>query len=143
MAYVLACHLLLTMVRPSNNWYTAVRLTFCLVILFPVPSRIITGLSQGQSTDTSHNITITLPLTEYRPEQLLILSTASAPEDDVIVLTNYSSPGMQNTVVFTGLSQAITYNFTIRIILHSNHTVDVVPPVSGMFMTIKTSIIGK
>ena len=97
-----------------------------------VPSLVITDLIQGQPTDTSQTITITLPLTEYQPEQLVIVSTVEPPDDGPI-MADFTSPSVQYTVAFTDLDPATEYTFTIRIVLRSDNTVDVVPRVTGAF----------
>ena len=108
----------------------------CKQCLFTsVPSLMITDVIQDQPTDTSQTITITLPLTEYQPEQLLIITTVEPPSDDGPIMANFTSPSMQYTVTFTDLDPATEYTFTIRIFLRSNNTVDVVQPVSGNFTT--------
>ena len=96
---------------------------------------MVTNVTQGQPTDTSQTITITLPFTEYQPEQLLIISTVEPPSDDGPIMADFTSPSMQYTVTFTDLDPATEYTFTIRIVLRSNKTVDVVPAVSGSFLT--------
>ena len=92
-------------------------------------------MTQDQPTDTSHTITITLPLTEYQPEQLLIISTVEPPSDYGSLQGEFTSPSMLYTVKFTNLNPATEYNFTIRIVLRSNDTVNVVPIVTRVFMT--------
>ena len=133
MDHVIAYHLLLIMVRLLN-----VHNSVHLLLYVPVPSRNITNVTQGQPTDTSHTITITLPLTEYQPEQLLIISTIEPPSDDGPIMANFTSSSMQYTVTFTGLTGATIYNFTIRIVLRSNNTADVVRAATGSFMTMMT-----
>ena len=107
---------------------------FCC-LFHAVPSFMITGLTQGIPTDTSHTITITLPLTEYQPEQLLIISTVEPPSKYGPIKANFTSPSMQYTVTFTDLDPATEYTFTIRIVLRSDKNVDVVPPANATFTT--------
>ena len=110
--------------------------------LCTVPSLVITDLTQDQPTDTSQTITITLPLTEYQPEQLVIISTASALGEDETVRANFTSPSVQYTVTFTDLDPATGYTFTIRIVLRSDNTVDVVTANNGTFTTSGVKIYG-
>ncbi len=92
---------------------------------------------QDQPMDTSHTVTITLPLTPYQPEERLIISTVEPSNGDPI-MANFSRPGMQYSVTFDNLNADTSYTFTIRIVLHANTTVDVVPAAMGLFMTLKT-----
>ena len=92
---------------------------------------------QGQPTDTSHTVTITLPLTPYQPEELLIISTVEPSNGDPI-MANFSRPGMQYSVTFDDLMAGTSYTFTVRIVLRTNTTVDVVQAAMGLFMTLIT-----
>ncbi len=91
----------------------------------------------GQPTDTSHTVTITLPLTPYQPEELLVISTVQ-PSNGNPILANFSRPGMQYSVTFDNLYADTLYIFTIRIVLCANNTVDVVQAATGSFMTLMT-----
>ncbi len=90
---------------------------------------------QGQPTDTSHTVTITLPLTPYQPEELLIISTVQPSNP---IMANFSRPGMQYSVTFDDLMAGTSYTFTVRIVLRANTTVDVVQAAIGLFMTLMT-----
>ncbi len=92
---------------------------------------------QGQPTDISQTVTITLPLTPYQPEQLLIISTVQ-PSNGNPILANFSRPAMQYSVTFDNLMADTSYTFTVRIVLCANTTVDVVPAAMGSFMTLIT-----
>ncbi len=89
----------------------------CLCILshfyIAVPGRNITGitLNQNQTTDTSQPTTITLPLTQYQPEELLIISTVE-PSNGNTIMANFSGPGMQLSVTFDNL-MADTFKISI------------------------------
>ncbi len=87
--------------------------------------------------DTSHTLTITLPLTPYQPEELLIISTVE-PSDGDPIMANFSRPGMQYSVTSDNLMADTPYTFTVRIVLRANTTVDVVPAVMGSFTTFMT-----
>ena len=102
-----------------------------------VPGKSITDIIQGQPTDTRHNVTITLPLTPYQPEELLIISTLR-PVSIAALVANFSRPAMQHLLTFDNLMPDTSYNFTIRIVLRANTTVDVVSSATGYFMTIMT-----
>ncbi len=86
---------------------------------------------------TTRTITITLPLTPYQPEELLIISTVDPSNEDTI-LANFSRPGMQYSITFDDLVADTSYTFNIRIVLRANTTVDVVQPAMGTFMTLIT-----
>ncbi len=90
---------------------------------------------QGQPTDTSHTVTITLPLTPYQPEELLIISTVE-PSDGNSIMANFSRPAMQYSVTFDDFMADTSYTFTVRIVLRANTTVDVVPAATRSFMTL-------
>ncbi|XP_064393507.1 uncharacterized protein LOC135340988 isoform X1 [Halichondria panicea] len=102
---------------------------------FTVPGKNITGIIQGQSTDTSYTVTITLPLTPYQPEELLIISTVE-PSNGNPIMADFSRPVMQYSVTFDNLMAATSYTSTIRIVLRANTTVDVVPAATRSFMTL-------
>ncbi len=102
-----------------------------------VPERTISNVMQGQPTDTSHTVTITLPLTPYQPEELLIISTVE-PSNGNPIMANFSCPGMQYSMTFDNLMAGTSYTFTVRIVLHANTTVDVVPAALESFMTFMT-----
>ncbi len=87
--------------------------------------------------DTSHTVTITLPLTPYQPEELLIISTVE-PVSITTLVANFSRPAMQYSVTFDNLMADTSYNFTIRIVLRANTTVDVVSSATGAFITLMT-----
>ncbi len=87
--------------------------------------------------DTSQTITITLPLTPYQPEELLIISTVE-PSNGNPILANFSRPRMQYSVTFDNLNADTSYIFNIRIVLRASITVDVVPAAMGSFMTLIT-----
>ena len=99
-----------------------------------MPERTISNVVLGQPTDTSHTVTITLPLTPYQPEDLLVISTVQ-PSNGNPILANFSRPGMQYSVTFDNLNADTFYTFNIRIVLRANTTVDVVPAALGSFMT--------
>ncbi len=92
---------------------------------------------QGPPMFTTRTITITLPLTPYQPEELLIISTVEPSNKDTI-LANFSHPGMQYSITFDDLMAGTSYTFTVRIVLCANTTVDVVQPAMGTFMTLIT-----
>ena len=92
---------------------------------------------QGPTTDTSHPVTITLPLTPYQLEELLIISTVQ-PSNGNPMMANFSRPGMQYSMTFDNLMVGTSYTFTVRIVLRANTTVDVVQPAMGSFMTLIT-----
>ena len=92
---------------------------------------------QGPTTDTSHPVTITLPLTPYQPEELLIISTVQ-PSNGNPMMANFSRPGMQYSMTFDNLMVGTSYTFTVRIVLRANTTVVVVQPAMGLFMTLIT-----
>ncbi len=83
----------------------------------------------------SQAITITLPLTCYQPEELVIISTVD-PADSEPIMANFTRPAQQYTVMFPGLQPSTTYTFIIRIVLRVNNSVDVVSPATGMFTTL-------
>ena len=100
-----------------------------------MPERTISNVMQDQPTDTSHTVTITLPLTPYQPEELLIISTVE-PSDGNSIMANFSRPAMQYSVTFDDFMADTSYTFTVRIVLRANTTVDVVPAATRSFMTL-------
>ncbi|XP_064393493.1 mucin-2-like [Halichondria panicea] len=104
---------------------------------FTVPDRTTSIVMQGPTTDTSHPVTITLPLTPYQPEELLIISTVQ-PSNGNPMMANFSRPGMQYSMTFDNLMVGTSYTFTVRIVLRANTTVVVVQPAMGLFMTLIT-----
>ncbi len=106
-----------------------------IVFFVAVPGKNITGIIQGQPTDTNYTVTITLPLTPYQPEELLIISTVEPSNGDPI-MADFSRPVMQYSVTFDNLMAATSYTSTIRIVLRANTTVDVVPAATRSFMTL-------
>ncbi len=99
-----------------------------------MPERNITNVIQGPTTDTTHTVTITLPLTLYQPEELLVISTVQ-PSNDNPIMANFSRPAMHYSVTFDNLIADTSYTFTLRIVLRVNTTVDVVPAATGSFVT--------
>ncbi len=101
-------------------------------ILIPVPYLEISGVEEDESMETSHTVTITLPLTPYQPEQLLIVSTVD-PSDTAQIVAFYTGYSEQYSVTFTGLNPGTQYSFTIRIVLSADKAMDVVLAVSREF----------
>ena len=50
-------------------------------------------------------------------------------------MADFTSPSMQYTVTFDDLDPDTEYTFTIRIVLRLDNTVDVIPAVTGSFLT--------
>ncbi len=107
-------------------------------VLHLVPAKTITDIVEEQPTVNSQAVTIILPLTPYQPEELLIISIVVYPDGAIVVsiITDYTGPAQQYTVMFTGLDPETVYNYTIRIVLRANNSVDVVPAATGSFMTL-------
>ncbi len=103
-------------------------------VYISVPSSEISNVTQGETTATSHSVTVTLPLTMYPPEELLIISSVSPP-DSVPTMVNFTGPLIKYTVTFNNLKPATDYIFSIRIVLRTDNTLNVVAPVTGTFTT--------
>ncbi len=114
-------------------------MSYNFVLISAVPERIISNVHviQGPTSNTSHTVTVTLPLTQYQPDELLIISTVE-PSNGNTIVSNFSGPGMQLSVTFDNLFADTSYTFKIRIVLRDNTTVEVVPVAIGSFMTIMT-----
>ncbi|XP_064394063.1 uncharacterized protein LOC135341428 isoform X2 [Halichondria panicea] len=97
-----------------------------------IPSSEISNVTQGETTATSHSITVTLPLTVYPSGELLIVSTVSPP-DSALIMNNFTGPSIKYTVAFNNLKPATEYIFSIRIVLRTDNTMNVVAPVTGVF----------
>ncbi len=98
-----------------------------------VPATIIT-IQEETPSDTSYRVRLSLPFTGYPPSDLLIVSTLSPPHSDPINLP-FEFPSITNqvTVTFTELTAGVDYTYTIRVVLASNQSNDVVSPVTGEF----------
>ena len=95
------------------------------MLYFSVPATMIIVQEITQS-DTNYTICLSLPFTGYPPSDLLIVSTLSPPHFDPITLN-------QITVTFTDLTAGILYNYTIRIVLASDQSNDILPTATGIF----------
>jgi len=80
-------------------------------------------------------VSMALPITQYQAQDLLIISSLQPPVLPSIV-DNYTAPGALYNMTFSPLDPEIDYNtnYTVRIVLRSNNTVDVVPPFQGSFI---------
>ena len=102
---------------------------YWLTVLYHlVPATIIT-VQEETPSDTSYRVRLSLPFTGYPPSDLLIVSTLSPPHSDPITLPTTN----QVTVTFTELTAGVDYTYTIRVVLASNQSNDVVSPVTGEF----------
>ncbi len=107
-----------------------------ITTFFAVPANVITGITEGQPSETSQSVTITLPLTPYQPAALFIVSTVNPPDIEPITAP-FTNPSDQYTVTFNDLNDDTLYNFIMRIVLRTNNSVDVVPPATGSFRTLR------
>ncbi len=83
-------------------------------------------------SDTNYTVRLSLPFTSYPPGDLLIISTLSPPHSDPIILP-FPYTTNQVTVTFTELTAGVLYTYTIRVVLASNKSNDVVSPITGEF----------
>ena len=114
----------------ENTCMHVLKILYALQI--SVPSSEISNVTQGETTATSHSITVTLPLTVYPSGELLIVSTVSPP-DSALIMNNFTGPSIKYTVAFNNLKPATEYIFSIRIVLRTDNTMNVVAPVTGVF----------
>ncbi len=70
----------------------------------------------------------------YPSGELLIISTVSPP-DSAPIMNNFTGPSIKYTVAFNNLKPATEYIFSIRIVLRTDNTMNVVAPVTGVFTT--------
>ncbi len=97
-----------------------------------MPYLYISGVEEDEPMETSHTVTVTLPLTSYQPEQLQIISTVD-PADSATIMADYTGYSEQYSATFKGLNPDTQYRFTIRIVLNADKAVDVVLAVSRNF----------
>ncbi len=81
-------------------------------------------------SDTSFTVTVNLPITEYQPDQLLVIVFLS-PNDTAPVVADFPA-SHQYTVMFSGLMAGTSYIYTVRIVCRNDKT-DVVEPFEGSF----------
>ena len=81
-----------------------------------VPGRNITTQNGGMLSDTSFTVTVNLPITEYRPDQLQIIVFLN-PNDTAPVVADFPA-SYQYTVMFSGLMAG-----TIELHLHCSDCV--------------------
>ena len=82
-------------------------------------------------SDTSFTATMNLPLTEYRPDQLQIITSLS-PNDTAPVVADFPA-NYQYTVMFSGLMPGTSYIYTVRVVRRNDMT-DVVEPFVADFL---------
>ncbi|XP_064402742.1 uncharacterized protein LOC135348446 isoform X2 [Halichondria panicea] len=97
-----------------------------------VPATMIT-VQEITPSDTNYTVRLSLPFTGYPPSDLLIVSTLSPPHSDPITLL-FPYTTNQITVTFTDITAGVFYTYTIRVVLASNQSNDVVFPVTGNFI---------
>ncbi len=98
-------------------------LTCCVSI--PVPDQNIASQNGRIVSDTSFTATMNLPLTEYQPDQLLVIVSIS-PNDTAPVVADFPA-SYQYTVMFSGLMTGTSYVYTVWVVCRSDMT-DVVEP---------------
>ncbi|XP_064404265.1 uncharacterized protein LOC135349646 [Halichondria panicea] len=97
-----------------------------------VPATMIT-VQEVRPSGSSYMVRLSLPFTGYPPSDLLIVSTLSPPDSGPITLP-FPYTTNQITVTFIDITAGVFYTYTIRIILASNQSNDVVFPVTGNFI---------
>ncbi len=108
-----------------------------MLLCVSVPSLEISNVTQGETTVTSHSVTVTLPLTMYPPGELLIISTVSPP-DSAPIMANFTGPSIKYTVTFENLKPSTDYIFSIKITLRTDNAMNVAAPVTGAFTTMSS-----
>ncbi len=103
-----------------------------MISYLSVPATMIT-VQEVRPSGSSYTIRLSLPFTGYPPTDLLIISTLSPPHSDPIILP-FPYTTNQITVTFTDLTAGVFYTYTIRVVLASNQSNDVVFPVTGDFI---------
>ncbi|XP_064399878.1 uncharacterized protein LOC135346234 isoform X2 [Halichondria panicea] len=96
-----------------------------------VPATVISA-QEVTPSETNYTLCLSLPFTGYPPSDLLIVSILSPPHSDTITLP-FPSTTNQIMVTFTDLTAGVLYTYTIRIVLTSDQSNDVVPPFTGEF----------
>ncbi len=84
-----------------------------------VPGRTIT-VQDEMVSGTSFTVTVNLPITEYRPDQLLV-KISLIPNDTVPVVVNFPA-SYQYTVMLSGLMAGTSYNYSVWIMRRSDMT---------------------
>ncbi len=77
-----------------------------------VPGRTIT-VQDEMVSGPSFTVTVNLPITEYRPDQLQI-KISLIPNDTAPVVANFPA-SYQYTVMFSGLMYDMSYNYSVWI----------------------------
>ncbi len=95
-----------------------------------VPGQKINAQNGEMLSDTKLTIPVNLPITEYRPDQLLVIVSLS-PNDTAPVVVDFPA-SYQYTVMFS-LMAGTSYNYTVRVVRRSDMTTDVVEPFEGSF----------
>ncbi len=79
----------------------------------------------------SFTATVNLPITEYRPDQLLVI-TSFTPNDFTPVVADFPA-SYQYTVMISSLIPGTSYTYTVRVVRRSDMT-DVVEPFVADFL---------
>ena len=85
-----------------------------------VPGQNITSQNVGTVSGTNFTVTLNLPITEYRLDQLLVI-TSLTPNDTAPVVANFSA-SYEYTVMFSGLMPGTSYTYTVRIVRRNDMT---------------------
>ncbi|XP_064393448.1 uncharacterized protein LOC135340944 isoform X1 [Halichondria panicea] len=87
---------------------------------FTIPGQNITSQNVGTVSGTNFTVTLNLPITEYRLDQLLVI-TSLTPNDTAPVVANFSA-SYEYTVMFSGLMPGTSYTYTVRIVRRNDMT---------------------
>ncbi len=101
-----------------------------------VPITMLRVVAERVVSDTSYSLVLTPPLTAHPPQDLLLLTNLTPSHSRPLNLTFPSDPREVVTVTFTNLTAGVEYRYTVRVVLISDQSRDVVPQATGQF-TIK------
>ena len=94
---------------------------------------MLSVVGENAVSDTSYTLQLTPPLTAHPPQDFLILTTLTPSQSRPLNQSFLSTPHQTVTVTFTDLTPGVEYSYTVRIVLVSNLSSDVVQPVTGQF----------
>ena len=122
----------------TGSFSTVPPITTATPTTTPTTIPVTTAISSvGQQV--CYQVTFPLPKVPHLPEELVIISSLT-PEDVEPMISKFTESSLQHTTAYCNLSPGVEYSYTIRIVLHSNTSVDVADPVTGSFTLSKYEV---